>query len=283
VRWLPVIIALACQISSAQGIPADEEAFTTLAAELINRELPEYDVKPTGKLTLEGKRSDGESTGQLSLDRVYSFCARNFQNCGVALDQYAKGMAESVKERNRPIERSMVRLAIRPATYVEQIRQQIAGSSGVVYSKPVAPGLVAIPVLDFARSVRFVNDRDIAKLSLTENELFRLGEQNLRSGARPFTEVTPMPAANSIGRIAGEDYASSRILFHDDWRDISTKLNGKLVVMVPAPDILLYGDGSTSVGIEALRTFAVDVARKSSRPLSPLMLQWTEIGWEVVK
>lgn len=282
-RWLPLIIALACQISFAQGIPADEEAFTRVAAERVNQELSEYDVKPVGKLTLEGKRADGESTGHLSLDRVYSFCARNSQNCSAALDQYAKGMAESIKERNRPIERGMVRLAVRPAAYVEQIRKQIAGSSGVVYSKPIAPGLVAIPVLDFTRSVRFVNDKDMAKLSLTEDELFRLGEQNLRSNSKPFTEVTPTPTANSFGRIAEEDYASSRILFHGDWRDLSTKLNGMLVVMVPAPDILLYGDGSSSVGVEALRTFAENIARKSSRPLSPLVLQWTENGWEVVK
>ncbi|WP_457278999.1 DUF1444 family protein [Polaromonas sp. P5_D5] len=282
-RWLLLVITLACQVSFAQGIPADEDSFTKVAAERVNKELPGYDVKPAGKLTLEGKRSDGESTGQLNLDRVYSFCARNLQDCSVALDQYAKGMAESVKERNRPIARSMVRLAVRPAAYVEQIRKQIAGSSGSVYSRPVAPGLVAIPVLDFTRSVRFVNDKDISKLSLTEDELFKLGEQNLRSNSKPFTEVTPMPTANSFGHIAGEDYASSRILFHDDWQDLSTKLNGKLVVMVPAPDILLYGDGSTSVGVEALRTFAADIARKSSRPLSPLMLQWTKIGWEVVK
>jgi hypothetical protein len=53
--------------------------------------------------------------------------------------------------------------------------------------------------------------------------------------------------------------------------------------MLPAPDVLLYGDGSTAVGLEAMRTFAADVARKSSRPLSSSVLQWTEDGWEVVR
>ena len=284
-RWLLLTLALAWQPGFAQSVPTDEESFTRVAADRVGRELPDYDVKPAGRLSLEGRRADGESTGQLNLDRVYAYCARNSQTCSAALDQYAKGMAESVKERNRPVERSMVRLAVRPAAYVEQMRKQIEtmGGKGAVYAKVVAPGLVAIPVLDFTRSIRFVNDKDLGKLSLSEEELFKLGEQNLRTNTRPLSEVAPTPTANSFGRIAGEDYASSRILFHDDWRDLSKKLNDKLVIMLPAPDVLLYGDGSTAVGIDALRTFAADVARKSSRPLSPLVLQWTEVGWDVVK
>jgi uncharacterized protein YtpQ (UPF0354 family) len=279
-RLLSLIIAVASPISFAQGTPTDEEAFTKLAAERVSRELPEYNVKPAGKLTLEGKRADGESTGQLSLDRVHAFCARNAQNCNAALDQYARGMGEAVKERNRPIEQSMVRLAIRPAAYVEQIRKQIGADGGAVYFKPVAPGLMAIAVIDFTRAVRFVNDKDLAKLALTEEDLLRLGEKNLRSNAKPLSEVAPIPTANSFGRITGEDYAASRIIFHDDWREMNAKLNNKLVVSLPAPNVLLYGDGSTAVGVEALRAFAADVARKSSRPLSPILLQWAETGWQ---
>lgn len=283
VRWLALIIALAWRSTLAQAVPTDEEAFAGVVAERVNRELPEYNVKPVGKLTLEGKRLDGESTGQLSLDRVYAFCSRNSSNCSAALDQYAKGVADAIKERNRPIEPSMVRVAVRPAAYVEQVRKQVAGSSGAIYARPVAPGLVAIPVLDFARSVRFVNDRDLEKLSLTEEELFKLGERNLRSAVKPLTEVAPTPVANSLGRISGEDYASSRVLFHSEWRDLSVKLNNKLVVTLPAPDMLLYGEGSTAASIDALRILAAETARKSSRPLSPLLLLWTEGGWEVLE
>jgi hypothetical protein len=284
VRCLPLILALVWQLSFAQSVPTDEETFTKVAAERVCKELPEYDVKPVGKLSLEGKRSDGESTGQLSLDRVHMFCLRNSQNCSAGLDQYAKGIAESVKERNRPIERGMLRLAMRPAAYIEQIRRQIVtiGGKGSVYSKVIAPGLVAIPVVDFTRSIRLVTDQDLVKLALTEDDLFKLGEQNIQSSTKPLHKVTPTPIANSFGKIVGEDYASSRILFHDDWRDLSTKLNNKLVIMLPAPDVLLYGDGSTAAGVDALRTFAAEVARKSSRPLSQLVLLWTETGWEVV-
>lgn len=282
-RFLLVAIALASQACLAQNIPTNEEDFSKIAAERLNKELPGYNIQPTSKLTLEGKRTDGELTGQINLDRVYAFCARNAQNCSAALDQYAKGIGESVKERDRPLERGMVRLAIRPAIYAEQIRAQTGTAPGRIYARPVAPGLVAMPVLDFTRTVRFITDKDAAKLALTEDELFKLGEKNLLSSTRPFSEVLKVPGANSFGHISGEDYASSRILFHEDWRSLNTKLNNKLVVVLPAPDILLYGDGSTPAGVDALRTLAADVAKKSSRSLSLQALQWTESGWEVLK
>ena len=282
-RRLLFLISLSCTLSFAQGIPSDEDGFATVAAERVGKELPEYNMRPVGRLTLEGKRADGESTGQLSLDRVYAYCSRSAPNCSTALDQYAKGIADAVRERNRPIEPNMVRLAVRPTAYVDQVRKQVGSAGGSVYARPVAPGLQAIAVLDFARSLRFVNDRDLSKLSVTEDGLLALGEQNLRSSTKSLGEVAPTPTPNSFGRITGEDYASSRILFHGDWREMNAKLNDKLVVAVPAPDVLLYGDGSTSVGLEALRAFALETARKSSRPLSPALFQWTESGWQELK
>lgn len=282
-RNLLFILALASGLSFAQTIPMDEAAFTKTAVERLSKELSDYNLQPAGKLTIEGKRADGESTGQVSLDRVYAYCVRNAQNCAAAMDQFSKGIAESIKERNRPIDSSMVRLAVRPSEYAEQIRKQMSSSGGTIYFRDVAPGLIAIPVLDFARSVRYVNDQDLVKLTLSEDQLFQLGMQNLRSNNRQFSDVAPVPKANSLGYIEGEDYASSRILFHDDWQILSSKLNNKLVVALPAPNILLYGDGSTSAGVDALRTLSSDVARKSGRPLSLTLLQWTESGWELVK
>ncbi|HSW06486.1 hypothetical protein [Aquabacterium sp.] len=269
--------------SLAQEIPLDEEGFAKLAAQRVQRELPSYDIKPTTRLTLEGKRTDGESTGQLSLDRIYAFCSRNAPNCGTALDQYAKGIGEVIKERDRPIEKSMVRVAVRPAEYVDRIKKQMGSGAAPIYGRPIGAGLSLVPVLDYTRSVRFVGEKDLPKLQVTEDEVFKLGEQNLRASVKPLSEVTPVPGPNAFGSITGEDYASSRIAFHGDWKVLADKLNGHLIVMLPAPDILLYGDGSTPVGVEALRTFGREMAKKSSRPLSAAILRWTRSGWEELK
>jgi hypothetical protein len=57
----------------AQTIPQDEDGFAKWVAERVGRDLAGFGVQPVGRLTLEGKRADGESTGQLSLDRLYAF------------------------------------------------------------------------------------------------------------------------------------------------------------------------------------------------------------------
>jgi len=282
---LPLLAVFLCisGAAGAQAIPQDEESFTNLVAERVAKELPEFNIKPAGKLLLEGKRADGESTGQLNLDRIYSFCGRNTGNCRAAIEQYAKGMAEVVRDRARPIEKDMVRLSVRGRAFVNQARQQMGTGPVAIYARPLTVDLAIVPVLDFTRSVRFVGENDLLKLGVTEDELFKLGEKNLRATLRPLSEVAQIPVANSLGRVAGEDYAASRIILHADWKDIAAKLNQQLVVMVPAPDVVLYGDGSTPVGLDALRTLGMEIARKSSRPLSPLLLRWKESGWEQLK
>lgn len=265
----------------AQTVPQDEDGFAKWVAARVGRDLADFGVQPVGRLTLEGKRADGESTGQLSLDRLYAFCQREAARCTEATEQYAKGVTEVVRERSRPIERAMVRLVVRPRPYVDQILLKMG--EGAIVSRPLTPELAIVPVLDFTRSVRFVSAKDLVTLGLAQDEVFKLGEGNLRAGQKPLAEVAQVPVGQALGSITGEDYASSRILFHADWKDLSGKLNQQLVVMIPAPDVLLYGDGSTPRGLEVLKTLGLNMARQSQRPLSPLLLRWTEVGWEPVK
>ncbi|QNM97601.1 hypothetical protein [Chitinimonas koreensis] len=280
-----IITGAAGNQGSSSTPPLDEEGFAKAAAARIRQEVPAYDIKPTTRLTLEGTRSDGESTGQLNLDRIYAFCLRNPGNCSAALDEYARGMGQTIKERDQPIEQSMVRIVVRPAEYFDRIRQQ-AGSGPKpisIYGRPLGAGLVLVPVLDYSRAVRFLGEQDLAKLKLTEGEAFGLGERNLRASLKPLADVAPVPGPNEFGTIMGEDYASSRIALHDDWKALADQLGGNLIVMLPAPDILLYGNGSTREGVEALRAYGNEMAQRSPRPLSLTVLRWTSGGWDALK
>jgi uncharacterized protein YtpQ (UPF0354 family) len=269
--------------SAATSMPEDDASFTKIVGERVAREIPEFNIQPAGKLTLEGKRADGESTGQISLDRIFAFCNKNSDSCDSAIEQYAKGISEAVRERTRPIEKGMIRLAIRSSRYVNQVKAQAGAGTAVIFARPLTEDLEMVPVLDFKRTIRFVNEKDLGKLGATEEEIFKLGEQNLRASLRPLADVATVPGAKSFGRIAGEDYASSRVILHADWSDLAAKLNNHLVVMIPAPDVLLYGDGSSGEGVDAIRELGLEIAKKSSRPLSPLILRWTDAGWEEIK
>ncbi len=282
-KFLFLVLSLFATSALAQEIPIDEAGFTKSAAERVQQELPDYSVRPGRLLTLEGKRADGESTGQINLDRIYVFCQRDQANCDDALSQFASGVGEAIREKNLPIDKSMVRLVIRPTDYVEGIRKQMGSGQAALFSRPIAPGLSVLPVLDYTRTVRFVGENDLVKLGVKEDDLFEIGRQNLESTTQPFTEVAPVPVANSFGIISDEDYASSRMIFHEEWGEIAKKVGGNLVVMIPAPDTMLYGDGSSNAGIDVLRRFARNVANQSTRPLTLSMWRWTPSGWDEVQ
>ncbi|HEX4330280.1 MAG TPA: hypothetical protein VH105_26065 [Burkholderiales bacterium] len=281
---LPLLLCLAALPAAlAAGIPRDEPGFSAYMVEQLAREMPDLKLAPSGRLTLEGKRPDGSSSGQINLERVYDFCARNFSICDSAIDSFVKGIAQMTREEMLPLDRGMVRLAVRPRAYIDQVKQKLGADPAPVYARHLTAHLVAVPVLDFPRSSRFVNARDLAALKLDEEQLFKLGEANLRAAQKPLAEVTKVPPPKAVGRIFNEDYAASRIIFHDDWNELANKLDGVLVLMLPTPDFLLYGGEVNDDALAAMQTFGMEVAARSTRPLSPLLIRWTPTGWEEVK
>ena len=273
-------LALACLITGAraQGIPSDAGAFASYMADRISRQLPPgFSVKQGGPLTMN-VTGPGQDTWTVDLVRPFVFCKRDAARCATATEQYAKSVGESARQRSWPIEKSMVMLALRSRRYVEVAQRQPGGGS--VYTRPLAANLSVVAVIDFAGAVRLANKNDLEKLGVTEDELFRLGERNLRGKLKPLAEVAPIPSANAVGRISGEDYASSRIILHDDWKAVAEKLNQQLVVMAPLQDMLLYTEDSTPAARSALLTLGSDLTGVSLRPLPPVLLRWRESGWE---
>ncbi|MFJ9449976.1 MULTISPECIES: hypothetical protein [unclassified Herbaspirillum] len=267
----------------SQQLPLTPVEFAQMAAERMHKELPNVDFKVVGHLELDGKDASGKSIGNMYLDRVFSFCLRNASNCDAGLSQYAKGIAETVKERNRPVTQAMLRIAIRPEEYLEQLRKQPGFGNQKIYTRPVAPGLVAIPVVDFTRTTRFVIDKDLEELGVDEENLFKIAAQNLRDTTKPLTAVSLTPSANSLGQIRDEEYASSRLFFHSDWKNLAASMHNQLIVIAPTPNALLYGDGSLPGTADALRTLGGRVASSSTKPLSMQLLRWTDDGWEIYK
>jgi hypothetical protein len=269
--------------ANAEAPPSQEDVFTQVAAQRIASELPDYKIIPTAILKLEGRHDNGDTTGQISLERMFAFCAKTPEKCDAAMDDFSKLVANAVTERNLPIEAGMVRLAVRPVPYVERMRAQMGASPVPVYARVLVPGVALVPVADLAKSVRFVGERDLPKLGVTEEQLFALGEKNLRAMQKPLAEVAPVPGKVAVGQITGEEYAASRLAFHDDWRALADKMHHQLLVMAPSPDLVLYTDGSKKANVEALRKQGQELVQKSTRPLSSAVLRWTQTGWDEVK
>ena len=284
-RALAVLVALftLAAPAAAQQVPLDEKGFTGYVAERLRKVAPKLTFRTVQGLGVDAATAEGKVVGRLGLERIWQFCTRNNTRCEGAITRYVEGMAEVLSDQTRPVERAQVRLVVRPDDYVVQARRQMAENKVDLLARPLVAGLWVVPVVDSPRSMRLVTKDDLAGLKLDEEGVFELGRRNLREQVKPLSEAAPLPRRGEIGRLGEDDYESSRLILHGEWADLAAQMNHQLVVMVPASNLLIYGDGATAAGLDALRALGREAARGSPRPLSIVMLRWTVAGWEIVR
>ena len=274
-RHLLALLLLLAGAAFAQPVPLDEKGFTGYVAERLRKAAPKLTFRAVESLGVDTATAEGKALGRLSLERLWQFCTRNPARCEAGVTRYTGEMAQVLTEQTRPIERKQVRLVVQPGDY-------IANKTGLV-ARPFVAGLWIVPVVDSPSSMRLVTKDDLVQLKLDEESIFELGRRNLREQAKPLAQVASVPRPGEIGRLGEDDYESSRLILHGEWADLAAKMNNQLVVMVPASNLLIYGDGATAAGLDSLRALGREAARGSPRPLSIVMLRWTVAGWEIVR
>ena len=75
--------------------------------------------------------------------------------------------------------------------------------------------------------------------------------------------------------------SSSRLIFHEDWAPIAEKLEGRLIVAVPASDTIVFGKEEDAAALDAMAALAAEMTRKAERPISKSVFRWTPDGWQV--
>jgi uncharacterized protein YtpQ (UPF0354 family) len=259
----------------ADQIPADKAAFTEFVAGQLRRQpLAGQAVTVKEPLTLE------VGGLQANLDRVFSFCRTNAEQCQTEIDRYGKSVAQVIKDMNAPPEKDAVRLAVRPIAYVQQMKSAVGAS---VQTWPLTDDLVIIPMLDSSRTSRTLAQTDFKQLGLNPEQVYQLGRANLDRTLQPLMKQARVAKSGQIGQLSGDAYESSRLALHDSWVPLVEAQAGVLIVAAPAKDAVFYIGEDTPQAIDALRTLVKNVMRKVPNPLSASLLRWTKAGWEPVQ
>jgi uncharacterized protein YtpQ (UPF0354 family) len=257
-----------------QSIPTDESGFTKYVAKRLRKELPGERVRMQGPLTLSIAKT------RANLDRIFSFCQRDAAGCAAEIETYVKGIAESRSGLGAEPPKESIRIIVRSADYVQQVRR-VQGESAATQSRTLVEGLFAIPVFDLPRTTRLVHAGDYARLGLTSDQVYELGLANLRKVLKP---LPAKPAGRGqIGELASDYFQPSRLVLLDSWRPLAEAQNGVLIVAVPATDKVIYMGDDSEEAIALLRRLVRAVASQSPKPLSQTLLRWTPSGWEIVR
>jgi len=261
----------------AQTTPSDESGFTERVAGLLRKEVGDAPVVVASPLTIRV----GEL--QANLDRIFAFCKRNADKCEPEVDRYVKATAQVLRERLAPPTREAVRVVLRSEQYVQAAQSSVGGSEAEIQPRQFVGGLVALPVLDSPRALRMLGPKDNEQLGLSAQEVYELGRSNLARELKPLMDVAKAAGRGQIGRLVGDSFHPSRLLFVDSWAPLAQAQGGTLIVAVPATDAVLYIGEDSALAIDALRALVMDVMARAPNRLSSVLLRWRESGWEVVR
>lgn len=281
-RVLYSLATLAFVQAAVAAVPSDPADFTQYVKKLFEKELPGFAFKSPARLTLKGDGPDGKTTGDISLDRIYGNCTANPQTADAAITHFVKAALTAINPTTVALRPEMIRLVVRREAYIKDAIARMGPGPRAAFFRPIAPGLVIVPVIDLPATLQYVGDKELTELRMTDAEVFRTGEANFRKSSKPLSQVARIPPKRGLGFIQEED-APSWLAFHDEWESVAKKLHGKLVVMVPAADLLMFVEGTDRYALDALHTIGSDAGRKADRPLSDILLRWTKTGWEKVE
>jgi len=272
-----LMLSLACP-ALAEDIPRDEGGFSEYVASRVNAEIPDAHVivKDPMVLQLGGI--------QANLGRSFGFCRRNPNGCEMEVSGLVKAIAETYRAQNAPITRDSIRVVVRTADYVEQIQSSLGPGAPTLLPAPFVQGLVLLPVVDTPTTFVFLNTDTLKNLGLTKDEAQQLALKNTRAAleSKPLMDVAKSAGPGRIGQLIGDFSYPSRLALFDTWAPLAKAQGGKLIVVAPATDTVLYSSDDSRAAIDALRAMARHLMAQAPHPLSDILLRWTPIGWQVV-
>jgi uncharacterized protein YtpQ (UPF0354 family) len=231
-------------------------AFTAVMAREISAALPSAKVAVTGVLQLETRIPGGEAISN-DLRNAYRRYVRDPEHLDEIVRQRVAGLVESVRDAQikPPLDRSRIVPVIKTNAWAETIRQQRKAAPDLqLLTEPFNNELTIVYAEDRSASMRFLmmND-DVGDRS----KLRELAVANLH---RLLPKIEMREAASGIFLIsAGGDYEASLLLADSIWSGGDIKVDGDIVVAVPAKNALLVTGSHNAAGLARLRALAADI------------------------
>ncbi|HYM01670.1 MAG TPA: DUF1444 family protein [Stellaceae bacterium] len=263
------------------AVPYTEDGFTAYLADAFSRQLPDAKVTIKAPLQLEITLSQANGPEEIYLHNVAGACARDKQNCKEVIATFVANMSSSMRERDAPVRKSMLRAVVRTSDYVAQARR--VGSirpEAEPIVRPLAGELWFVFVVDLSHGVEVLNMGIVKKLGISVDEAMSVAKQNLATTLPPLQSAIGPMRREGFGVLGGDYYNASRLMLHDDWAPLAKKMKGALVVAVPTNDVVLYGDAGRKKTLATMTDYAHYVVSTAQRPISQALLRWTPTGWE---
>jgi uncharacterized protein YtpQ (UPF0354 family) len=266
-RSLTAIMILCCATVAAAADTLSPREFTEQYAAAAREKLPEWTVEIKRDLEVHAK-APNKTDLTAYLDNAYNA----YQANPADKDQIIKTYLASLTEADRadaPIDRTRIVPVIKDRPWLkESIKSARSRDAKVEFNyvfDNLNEELVILYAEDTPQTIRYLTAKHLEELGIKQSELRALSVVNLRN-LLPQIQIGDL--APLLRLTADGNYDASLLLFDWIWTGGQIKVDGEIVVAVPARDILLITGSKNKAGISKLRAAAKDVAEAANYRLT---------------
>lgn len=255
-RLLCVIASALLAVTTALAVssPAD---FTRAYLAVLKKQAPKIDVKITGDLELK-VIDENKHEQTVYLNNAYDTYKQSPDDGHNVLERYIAATLEGIHPSQEPPQCDQIVPIIKDRAWLEEIQNVLADK----LSNPKKIDqvwedyngeLLIFYAQDSPKNIRYLTSDDLPKLGLKREELRSLAVTNLRK-LLPDIKIHGSPQLYMM--TAGGTYEASLLLAEGIWKDGQIKVEGEIVVAVPARDMLLITGSKDSAGLVKIRQLA---------------------------
>jgi len=268
-RIVVALLVVSCVVG-ARAEPLSPAQFTTTFATALRTELPTTTITVIGELQLTVKAADGKEA-RAFLDNAYrEYLADPSNDLASVMRKFVGAFAEQQRLSSAKLDRAQIVPVIKDRQWLSQAQAAVK-ARGVAppqyVAEPFNDELVVFYVEDTPKNIRYLIPKQLEEGGVARTELRTLAIQNLKR-LLPRIEVHGGPLVSMI--TAGGSYESSLLLFDDLWSkgDVPARVDGDVVVALPARDLLFFTGSRNSAGVARLRELAAKYVKQASYTLT---------------
>jgi len=247
------------------------DQFRALLTQFLQDGMPGSTVEAMGESSLRIVSPEGKEFGA-SIDNIWISYKQDKKNRRILLDRYL-GAAAAMAQPEPPLSKERIVATIRNAEFFS-----FAGSPDEIACEPLCGDLWIVYGEAFPDRIRGINRTEIIDSALDAGALRELALNNLdrimppqkRHGSGPWYAIT-----------AGGNYSASLLLFDSVWDAAVSTVDGDLVAVAPAREVVFYTGSGSAEGITAIRNEAAKVLATGKYLVSSTLLIRKGGSWTV--
>jgi uncharacterized protein YtpQ (UPF0354 family) len=251
----------------------NRDEFALLYLKLLQETAPDLQFEMTGDMQIRMVNGSGKEATSF-LHNAWVEYSRSTGDRRELLERHVT-VASTLAHEPIPLETTQIVATVKDSQYVgtfepksDQVTEHLCGDLWIVYAQ------------DLPDRILTVKREMLNKIGIDDAALRKVAMENLRR---------IMPAAEQHGEgpwfflTAGGDYTASLLLFDGLWEDLADSVDGHLVAVAPARDVLLYTGSNSHEGLKAIREQAAHVVATGNYVVTDTLIVRAGDRWEVFK